>query len=106
MSHDLYTYGEQKAIYFKTTLSGDAVPGLTFEAADVQLSIDGAAFVNIGLACAEIALGIYKWTPASTLDTQGEVLIINIKDSAGGPLFDENCLILTTGGNVSARFNG
>lgn len=107
MSHDLYTYGSTGKIYFKLTLSGVAVTGVTLDAADVKLSKDGAAFTNIGSACAETTAGLgwYAWTPGASTDTQCEVMIINVKDNAGSA-FDENGLVITTGGSASARFGG
>lgn len=105
MSHDLYTYGTTDPIYFKLTLSGVAVTGVNFDAADVKLSKDGGAFANIGADCAETTggLGWYSWTPASVSDTQCNVIIINVKDNVGSA-FDENGIVMATGGNASARF--
>ena len=101
----LFTYGSTQPVYFKLTLSGVAVTGVTFQAADVQLSKDGAAFANIGTACTEVGLGWYKWTPAAAANTQCKTAIINIKDVIGS-LFDENALLLVTGGSASALYDG
>lgn len=103
---ELVRYGSIDPIPFKLTLSGAAVTGLTLQAADVQLSIDGGAFAEIGLSITEIGLGWYKWTPALAANTQCEYGIINIKDAVGGPVFDENGIVFYTGGNASARHNG
>ena len=109
MSHDLYTYGSTDPIYFKVTLSGVGVASLTFQAADIKVSKDGAAFANastIGTVAETTAgLGWYKWTPSAASATQCEVLIINVKDDSGSE-FDENGLVIATGGNASARFSG
>jgi len=106
MAINLYRWGDTDPIYFKLTLNGAAVTGVSLANDDVKLSQDGAAFANIGTACAEVANGIYKWTPAAGSNTQCKVMIINIKDATGGPLFDENCLIITTGGDTSAGLDG
>lgn len=105
MAIDLYRWGATDPIYFKLTLNGAGVV-TTLASDDVKLSKDGAAFTNIGLSCTSVGNGIYKWTPAAGSNTQCEVMIINIKDAAGGPLFDENCLIIATGGDTTARFDG
>lgn len=117
MSHDLHLYGSVKAIYFKITLNGEGVPNLTLQDADISVSIttagtpEGAAWSDIGnevdeMVGANSGRGLYYWTPDASSYTQGEVLVINIKDDAGGPLFDENTLIIATGGHASARFSG
>lgn len=102
-----YRYGTTKPVYFKIILSNAGVAGLTFQAADIQLSIDDATPINIGGECTEAALGlgVYKWTPSIASRTQGEQLVINIKDNSGSA-FDENMIILQTGGHASAYFDG
>ena len=102
---DLVRYGSQDPIPFKVTLSGAGVTSLTFDAADIQLSKDGAAFANIGTACTEVGLGWYIWTPALVADTQCGYGVINIKDNVGSA-FDENGIVFYTGGNAAARFDG
>lgn len=104
---DMYRYGTLKPVYFKVTLSNTGVTGLTFDAADVQLSIDDGAAINIGAECTEatLALGWYKWTPSIASRTQGEQLLINVKDNAGSA-FDENGLVILTGGHSSAYYDG
>jgi len=103
----LHRYGSIDPFFFKLTLSGVAVAGVTFDAADVKLSKDGAAFANIGTACAEATggLGWYKWTPAAAANTQCKIGIINIKDNVG-TLFDENGVVFVTGGDASAQHDG
>ena len=111
MSHDLYTYGTTDPIYFKVTLNGVGVSGLTFQDADIKLSKDGANWASITASAnveeveAAAGYGVYKWTPAIAAETQAEVIILNIKDAVGSE-FDENCLIISTGGNANARFSG
>ena len=111
MSHDLYLYGSTDPIYFKVTLAGVGVSGLTFQDADIELSKDGGnwASINADTTVVEVesaaGYGVYKWTPQAASETQAGVLILNIKD-ASGSAFDENCLIIATGGNASARFSG
>ena len=102
---NIYRYGAQVPVYFKLTLNGEGVAGLTLASDDVKLSKDGAAFTNIGLVCAGIGNGLYAWTPAATSNTQCKTFCINIKDVTGGA-FDENCLIYATGGDPLAQLNG
>lgn len=108
MSHDLYNFATTEKVYFKLTLSGVAVPGLTLADGDVTLQIDGAATTDIGDECSETTggLGWYVWQPTSTLQTTGEVIIINIADLTATAEFDENAVVMTTGGNAAARFSG
>ena len=105
----LYLYGSTEPIYFKVTLAGVGVPSLTFQANDVKVSKDGAAFANastIGTVAETTAgLGWYKWTPSAASATQAKVLIINVKDDVGTE-FDENGIIIHTGGNASAYHSG
>jgi hypothetical protein len=109
MSHNLYTYGTTDPIYFKITLAGVGVDP-TLAAGDVILTNDGGATTeDVYNECTAIdgtnLVGIFEWQPTAATQTQGEVIILNIKDAAGAE-FDENCLIIATGGNASARFSG
>jgi hypothetical protein len=105
MAIDLYRYGTQSPIYFKVTLNGVGVTGLTFAADDIKLYQDGVFTLNIGTACNnEVAGGIYYWSPGAVGHTQCEVMQINIIQVTGST-FDENCLIIATGGDASARFD-
>lgn len=105
MSIDLYNYGTTDKVYFKLTLSGVGV-NATVAAADFRLSKDGgtpAALDTLPTAVDGTNMpGVFEWTPIAA-ETQCEVMILNIKDSAGSA-FDENCLIICTGNNPSARF--
>lgn len=103
----LHRYGSVDPIYFKLTLNGVAVTGITFDAADVKLGLDGGTAANIGTACTETTFGLgwYKWTPASTANTQCKTGIINVKDNVGSA-FDENGIIFITGGNAAAQYDG
>ena len=107
MSHNLYLYGSTDPIYFKLTLGGVGV-NPTVVAGDFYLSQDGAAGAALSNLPTAVdgtnMLGIFKWIPVTT-ETDCEVMILNIKDVAGGA-FDENCLIISTGGHVNARFSG
>jgi len=107
MSHDLYLYGATDPIYFKLTLAGVGV-NPTVVAGDFYLSQDGVAGValtNLPTAVDGTNMpGIFKWIPDTT-ETDCEIMVLNIKDAAGAA-FDENCLIIATGGNASARFSG
>lgn len=96
-----WRYGSTNKVYFKLTLNKVAVEGITFDAADVKISIDGGAFANIGTECSETTggLGWYAWQPASAAQTQGKTIIGNIKDDVGAA-FDENAFQLITGGSV------
>ena len=106
MSHNLYNYGSQDTVYFKITLSGVGQTGLTFQDVDIKLYQDGTGVDNIGLECNnEVGMGIYYWQPTAGTQTDCEVMQINIKDDDGAA-FDENCLIISTGGNANARFSG
>ena len=102
---ELVRYGSLDPIPFKITLSGVAVAGLTLQAADLQLSKDGAAFANIGTEVTEIGLGWYYWTPSAAAQTQCEYGVLNLSDDVGS-VFDENGIVFYTGGNSSARFDG
>ena len=107
MSHDLYEYAATDTIYFKLTLNGVGV-NPTLAAADFYLSQDGAAGVQLDTLPTAVDStnmpGVFEWTPITT-ETDCEVMILNIKDAAGSA-FDENCLIIATGGHASARFSG
>ena len=111
MSHNLYTYGTTEPVYFKATLAGVGVTGLTFQDADIELSKDGGdwASINADTTVVEIesaaGYGVYKWTPQAAAETQCKVMVLNIKDAAGAE-FDENCLIIVTGGHANAFFSG
>lgn len=105
----LYKYGAQKTIFFKVVNSSNqGVIGLTFDANDIAVSKDGAAGTNIGTQVTETTFGRgwYQWTPASAAQMQCEQLIIDIKDTAGGPAFAENGGLFATGGNLNAFYNG
>ena len=103
----LYKYGATDPVYFKVTLAGVGVAGITLAAADVKLGLDGAAAVNIGASCTETTFGLgwYKWTPANASQTQGKTAIINVKDSVS-TAFDENGILLVMGGNAAALYDG
>jgi hypothetical protein len=110
LSHNLYNYGTIDPIYFKITLNGVGV-NPTLATGDVILTNDGGATTeDIYDECTAIdgtnLVGIFEWQPTLAAQTQGEVVILNIKDVSAGGAFDENCLILSTGGNTSARFSG
>jgi len=111
MSHDLYTYGEQNPIAFVLTLNGVGVTGHSLVAADVKLSSidDGTptynTTANIGTECSEGDNGFYYWTPSAASQTQHDIILIYINDSVASD-FDENRLVICTGGNASARFSG
>ena len=101
----LYNYGTLDPIPFKVTKNGAGVTGLTFSTGDIQASVDGAAFANIDTEITETGLGWYLWTPTIATQTQGEFVIINVKEVLGTN-FDENGIVLYTGGNASARYSG
>ena len=101
----LYNYGTLDPIPFKVTKNGVGVTLETFSTGDIQASVAGAAFANIDTEITEIGLGWYLWTPTVATQTQGEFVIINIKE-ASGTTFDENGIVLYTGGNANARFDG
>ena len=112
MSHDLHVYESVDPIYFKITLNGEGV-NVTLATNDVRLSKDGASggsIIDITTECAAVdgtnLPGLYKWTPSLASRTQCEVMAIYIKDASAEGAFDENCLIISTGGNASARFSG
>ena len=112
MAIDLYRYGSTAPICFKVTLNGVGVD-VTLAAADVRLkTYDGVAWstvANVGTACTAVdstqCPGLQQWIPAAGSNTQAELIILNIKDNDGGGAFDENCLIIATGGDASARFD-
>ena len=105
---DLYRYGNVDPIYFKLTLTGTGVAGVTLNDADIKLGVDGGTVINVGDDCAEttMLLGIYKWTPAAASQTQGKTLILNIKATGANiGVFDENCLVYITGGDALAQLD-
>ena len=101
-------YGGTEPFFFVVSLNGVGVPSLTFQANDIKVSKDGAAGVNastIGtVAETALGLGVYKWTPTLSSETQCKVLIIKVKDDVGTE-FDENTLIIPMGGHTSARYD-
>jgi hypothetical protein len=107
MSHDLYEYGQTSPLYFKLTLNGVGV-NATLVSGDVKVAKDGnpsANVTNLPVAIDPTNMpGVYSWTPSAS-ETQCGVFVVNIKDASGGA-FDENCLVVATGGNISARFAG
>lgn len=105
MSIDIYRWGDTDPIYFKLTLNGAGVV-TTLAAADVKLYKDGTYTGDVGTACTSIGAGLYKWTPAAGSNTQCKVMILNIKDVTSPKVFDENCLVITTGGDASAGLDG
>jgi hypothetical protein len=116
MSIHFQVYGSTDPFYFKLTKNGLGVNGLTISTEDIMLSIDGGAWQDIsgevtevdptvGPAAGGVPYGIYKWQPTLASQTQGKVLILNVAEIAGTN-FDENCLIIATGGNASARHSG
>lgn len=106
MSFILQWYGTQDKIYFKVTKNGVGV-NVTLAAADVKISKDGAAPANVIAAPTAVdatdMTGLYEWVPDAAESTC-EVMIVNIKDADAGGEFDENCLIIPTGGHTSARY--
>lgn len=107
---DLYNYGTTEPIPFKVTKNGAGVDSITFSSWDVQLSLQGSAFLDISGQCDEMigtgqGEGWYVWTPSIAAYTSVPYFIIHIKEQAGTN-FDENGLVFYTGGNASARFSG
>lgn len=109
MSIHQQVYANLDPIYFKLTKNGVGVPNQTFSTGDIYHSVDESAWVDVSANVTEYiganqGKGIYKWTP-STGQTSGYVIVLNI-DEAAGTNFDENCLIIVTGGNALARHRG
>ena len=110
MSINIHRWGSLDPIYFKVTKDGAGVTGLTFDDADIELSKDGNNWAGVSASTTVVEVeaaalyGVYKWTPAGQ-ETEAEVIILNIKE-ASGTLFDENCLIIQTGGDSNARLTG
>lgn len=106
MSFILQWYGTQDKLYFKVTKNGVGV-NVTLATADVKITKDGGAVSNVVVTPTAVdgtnMPGVYTWTPEAA-EATCEVMIVNIKDSTATGLFDENCLIIPTGGNSSARF--
>ena len=48
----------------------------------------------------------YFWTPASAADTQCKWAQLVIQDVSDGGVFDSNSLVIYTGGNANAFYNG
>jgi hypothetical protein len=100
---DLVTYGSTDPVYFKLTLDGAGVV-VTLATGDVTISKDGAAFANVNTLPTSIGNGWYSWTPSST-ELECEQAILNIAD-ASGSAFDENGILIHTGGDVNAYHSG
>lgn len=109
MSYDIIEYGSVDPIQFKFTLNGVGV-NPTLVANDVVLVQDGVVTATMGLSCSQIGSsltpGLHEWIPPNTIWTQGKSIILNIKDQSGTGRFDENCIIISTGGHALSRFNG
>lgn len=107
MAIDLHLYGSTDTIYFKITLSGVGV-NATLAAGDVKISKDGGTVANVATLPTAVdganMPGVFSWSP-SVSEATCEVMAINIKDVTGGA-FDENLLVIATGGNAAARFSG
>jgi len=108
MSINLHVYASTDPIYFKFTLAGVGVDP-TLVLGDVTLSKDGGTVTDIPLVeltpvDALNMVGAYLWTPTA-VEASCKVMVVNIKDQAGSA-FDENMLIISTGGHASARFSG
>ena len=108
MSHDLHLYGSTDTIYFKITLAGVGV-NPTLAAGDVKIFKHGGSVANVNTLPSAVdgtnMVGLFAWTPTSA-EATCEVFVLNIKDQTDPKAFDENCLIVSTGGNASARFSG
>ena len=110
MSIHQQVYANTDPIYFKLTKNGDRVLSQTLSTGDVFLSIDGGAWADISSECTEmvgagLGKGWYVWQPTGGGQTSGKVLIINIDENAGTN-FDENSVVIVTGGNALARHSG
>jgi len=107
MSINQILYASTDTLYFKITLAGVGV-NYTLVNADVKLSQDGATGGNVSTVPVAIDAtnlpGVYSWSP-TVAESACEVMILNITDSVGGR-FDQNCIIVPTGGHTSARFRG
>jgi len=101
-------YGVIKPYRFKITLSAVGVTGLTLLSADLQLSLDGTSFTEIGTEVTEIGLGWYQWLPTSAVaQMEVENGIINLKATGGNiGLYDENGGQYDTGGHADAFLDG
>ena len=104
----LYRYASTDPIYFKITKDGDGFDA-TLAAGDVRLSKDGGTVADIDGECTAVdstnMVGVFEWQPTSGTQTTADMLIIAVKD-IGGTAFDENLIILQTGGDSNARLNG
>ena len=102
-------YGGVKPIAFKLTKNGIAVTNQTFTLGDLQTRVvngTNTTWSNVPLTdITNLGLGWYLWTPSETLQTSGELVLLNIKD-ADGTDFNENGLCLETGGDDAARHDG
>ena len=104
----LYVYGTVEPIYFKLSLNGVGQSGIALADDDVHLYINGIIYGvdlgEIGTECAYVTgtNGIYRWQPILPAQTQGKILILDIKDADAGGLFDENMIQIMTGGNINA----
>ena len=108
MSIDLHVYGSTDPIYFKLVNSSGVGVNDNLQAGDIRISKDGAASANVSSLPVAVDStnmpGVYRWNPTAA-EAQCKVMVINCKDQVGAAWI-ENCIIVATGGNASARFSG
>lgn len=106
---DLYRYGSTDPIYFKITKDGDGID-VTLAAGDVYLSKDGGTVADIIAECTAVDStnlpGVYEWQPTSSTQTSAKILLIAVRDVSAGGVFDENLILVQTGGNALASLDG
>lgn len=111
MAVDIHRYGSDKPIPFKITLNGKGV-NPTLVTGDIRYSYDNSGIITdvdlttITAVSPSLMPGVYTWTPTNA-QASCEVMILNIKDqTVSSPTFDENMLVIVTGGDDLARLNG
>ena len=105
---DFQVYGSTRPKSLKITLSGVGV-NATLATGDVKIVKDGGTPANVAILPTAVdgtnAPGLFRWTP-TLAEMQAEEVVLLIKDQDATPLFDENMLVIETGGDVSARWDG
>jgi hypothetical protein len=92
-------YGQYQWIYFPLVSAAnrpDVIAGVTFDPADIQMSVDGGAFTNFSGSTMEVGRGWYGVRVTPTLSTCTK-LSISIIDQSLVKAFDDQAIACFTG---------